>query len=362
VRPRAVRSAGSTSAQGREARVTADTLVAPLEQVSNDRSLASSAIDRALPLEACTGQLPLVTAFHAHRHSASMKRSFAPLGATAPGPAARSDARILRLRGAVRHPSASATFTTGRSIVRVKVLALYDIHGNVEALEAVLADSRAAAPDAVVVGGDAVPGPSARAVLDRLDTLTLPFYYIRGNGERETAEAAAATAPPADDDLAGVTAAVTAAELGTERARALGDLPLVVTLDGVLYCHATPRADNEMVTRASTPERYADVLGGVDVGVVIAGHTHQQDDRRVGAVRFINAGSVGLPYEGDAAARWVWVIDGSPELRSTTYDAEAAGIRMLAAGWPDERSVRGALVDPVTPNVVTELFEQLAHD
>src|ERR1700751_2163709 len=82
-----------------------------------------------------------------------------------------------------------------RRIVRVKVLALYDIHGNVDALDAVLADSSAAAPDAIVVGGDAVPGPFARAVLDRLDALSGSLYSIRGNGERETAEAAAGTRP-----------------------------------------------------------------------------------------------------------------------------------------------------------------------
>ncbi|MFL5863081.1 MAG: metallophosphoesterase family protein [Solirubrobacteraceae bacterium] len=244
----------------------------------------------------------------------------------------------------------------------MKVLALYDIHGNADALNAVLADSSAAAPDAIVVGGDAVPGPFARTVLDRLDALSGPLYSIRGNGERETAEAAMATRPPADHDLAGVTAALTASELGADRARALGGLPLIVKLDDVLYCHATPRADDEMVTRASPPARFAKVLAGVDARLVIAGHTHQQDDRNVGAVRFVNAGSVGLPYEGDGAARWVWVIDGIPELRSTAYDAKAAGTRMLAAGWPDERSVRGALVDPVPPSVVTELFEQLAGD
>lgn len=245
--------------------------------------------------------------------------------------------------------------------MRVKVLVLNDIHGNVDALEAVLSDFEAAAPDAIVVGGDAVPGPFARAVLDRLDSVSVPLYYIRGNGERETAEAVDATTAPAGGDLVAVTAAMTAAEVGPDRARALGDLPLLVELDGVLYCHATPRADDEMVTRASTPERYAAVLAGIEARVVIAGHTHQQDDRHVGTVHFVNAGSIGLPYEGDGAARWARVLDGTPELRSTVYDAEAAGVRMLAAGWPDEESVRASLIDPVDPSTVTELFERLAR-
>ena len=242
----------------------------------------------------------------------------------------------------------------------MNVLVLYDIHGNIDALEAVLADPRAAAPDAVLVGGDTVPGPFARAVLDRLDALPMPVHPVRGNGERETAEAVEA-APPAADDLAAVTAAITAREIGAVHARALGELPLTTVLDGVLYCHATPRADDEIVTRASTPERFAGVLGGVDAHLVVAGHTHQQDDRAVGSVRFVNAGSVGLPYEGDGAARWLWVADGAPELRRTAYDAGAAGARILAAGWPDEQSVRAALIEPVEPAVITDLFEQRAR-
>ena len=244
----------------------------------------------------------------------------------------------------------------------MQVLVLYDIHGNLEALEAVLADPRAAAPDAVVVGGDTVPGPFAGAVLDRLDSLPFPVHHIRGNGERETAAAVSAAGPPPAEDLAAVTAAITAREIGADRARKLGDLPLSATLDGILFCHATPRADDEMVTRASTAERYAEVLAGVDAHLVVAGHTHQQHDREVGAVRFINAGSVGLPYEGDGAARWLWVADGIPEPRRTDYDAAAAGERMLAAGWPDERSVRAALIEPVEPALVTDLFERLARD
>lgn len=238
----------------------------------------------------------------------------------------------------------------------MNVMALYDIHGNVDALEAVLAD---ADPDAVLVGGDAVPGPFASATLDLLESLSVPVHWIRGNGEREVAEAVGAPAAPAD--LAAVTAALSAEELGRERSLAIGELPLTFELDGVLYCHASPSRDDQMVTRISPAERWSEVLDGVAPGLVVAGHTHQQDDRVVGDVRFVNAGSVGLPYEGDGAARWLWVADGEPVLRQTDYDAAAAGARMLAAGWPDERSVGAALVEPVDPMVVTQIFEDLAH-
>jgi putative phosphoesterase len=241
----------------------------------------------------------------------------------------------------------------------VRVLALYDIHGNADALEAVLADPRAAEPDAVVVGGDAVPGPFAAATLDRLEALPVPVHRIRGNSERGVAEAVDAPEPQ-PDDLVALTAARSAGELGAERSRAVARAPLTVEVDGVLYCHAGPRRDDEMLTRLSGAERWEEVLAGVEADLVVAGHTHQQDDRRVGAVRFVNAGSVGLPYEGDGAARWLWVDGGEPELRSTAYDAAAAGRRMLDAGWPDARSVRAALVDPVEPIVVTRIFEAAA--
>jgi predicted phosphodiesterase len=242
----------------------------------------------------------------------------------------------------------------------MNVLALYDIHGNLDALEAVLADPLAAGADAIVVGGDVVPGAFASECLARLRGLDRPVHWVRGNGEREVAEAAAsgldAGEVPADDP-ARFTAAISAAALDDEISAWLGTLPTTVELDGVLYCHATPRRDDEMVTRISPAERWAEVLGDVELPLVVGGHTHQQDDRRVGAVRFVNAGSVGLPYEGDPAARWAWVRDGTPELRQTEYDGAAAGRRMLAAGWPDQRSIDGGLIDPVDPMFVTRLFE-----
>jgi predicted phosphodiesterase len=241
----------------------------------------------------------------------------------------------------------------------MRILALYDIHGNPDALDAVLADPRAADPDAVVVGGDVVPGAFAGAVLDRLNALAGAVHWLRGNGEREVA-AAVDGPPPAAGDNAAEMSAYTAGDLGPGRARPLGDLPLTVTVDGALFCHATPRSDEEMVTRISTPARWSDVLAGVDAALVVAGHTHQQDDRVVDGVRFINAGSVGLPYEGDGDARWLWIEDGVPELRRTAYDAAAAGRRMADACAALADSVNASLIEPVEAMVVTRMFEDRA--
>src|SRR3954469_14480850 len=105
--------------------------------------------------------------------------------ATATSPSARRPPRS----GTPRRPSKPPRSP-------VNVLALYDIHGNVDALEAVLADPRAAGPDAVGVGVAAVPGPSARAALDRRERLPAPVHWVRGNGEREVAEAVGAPPPP----------------------------------------------------------------------------------------------------------------------------------------------------------------------
>ena len=209
----------------------------------------------------------------------------------------------------------------------MRILALYDIHGNVEALDAVLADPRAADPDVVVVGGDVVPGRFAAEALARLRALEVDVRWVRGNGERESGDPE------------------------------LGAWPLTVELDGILFCHATPRDDEEILTRVSSPERWREALAGVDRPLVVAGHTHQQDDRTVGSVRFVNAGSVGLPYEGDPGhARWLWIADGVPTLNTTNYDAPAAGRRMLDGGELDE-SIGASLVAPVPAAEITALFE-----
>jgi predicted phosphodiesterase len=241
----------------------------------------------------------------------------------------------------------------------MRILALYDIHGNIDALNAVLADPRAQDRDAVVIGGDVIPGPWSAEVLRRLDALTDPISWVRGNGEREVAAIAPDEPRPRDpqDDLVLATGILSAQQLSPTRVAELGRLPLTVVLDGVLFCHATPRSDEEILTRLSPPDRYAAALDGVEQHLVVGGHTHQQHDRAVGTRRFVNAGSVGLSYEGDGAARWLVVDDGEPQLMSTTYDHAAAGQQMLEAGWPDRDSVAAAMTDLVQALEVTELFE-----
>ena len=133
-------------------------------------------------------------------------------------------------------------------------------------------------------------------------------------------------------------------------------------IDGVLFCHASPRRDDEMLTRLSPPERWSEALAGIDAAPVVGGHTDQQDDRVADGIRFINAGSVGLPYEGDGDARWLWIENGVPELRCTAYDHLAAGIRMRDTGYPDAGSIDGSLIEPVDAIVVTRFFEERAGD
>jgi predicted phosphodiesterase len=241
----------------------------------------------------------------------------------------------------------------------MKILALYDIHGNLEALDAVLGDPRSAGADVVVVGGDTVPGPSARACLERLRSLTVPVRWVRGNGEREVAAMARGDGEGLEG-MPAVTAARTAEALGDD-ALALGDLPLSVRVDEVVFCHASPRRDDEMLTRISSATRWEEALAGVDARLVVGGHTHQPDDRMVGRTRFVNAGSVGLPYDGTGAASWLWIADGEPELRRTRYDAVAAGRRILDGGWPDSGSTTAALIEPVEPDTISGMFEEVAQ-
>ena len=93
---------------------------------------------------------------------------------------------------------------------------------------------------------------------------------------------------------------------------------------------------------------------------MVGGHTHRQLDRRLGRHRFINAGSVGSPYEGQAGAFWA-ILGPDVALRRTVYDVEHAARQIMATGFPDiDEMLRESLTDPVDPDETAAFFEQLA--
>jgi len=196
----------------------------------------------------------------------------------------------------------------------VKVAALYDIHGNVPALEAALAEVEREGVDAIVFGGDLTWGPEPVEALARVRAVP-GARFLRGNCDREPDEWERSQLSEAD--LAFLQA-----------------LPGTVELDGVLYCHATPHSDLEVVTPARPDEELAELLEGVEQRIVVAGHTHMQQDRRIGAIRFVNAGSVGLPYEGELAAFWAVLDGGEVELRRTPLEVEAVAAVFRRSAWP----------------------------
>ena len=245
----------------------------------------------------------------------------------------------------------------------MRVAALYDIHGNLPALDAVLAEIATLGCDRIVIGGDVALGPMPRETLARLDGLGERVGWIRGNCDREMGAALERPPDPAKPWEARLRWA--AGCLTPAQRQRLAGLPLRITLDigglgPVLFCHATPRSDEEIVTRLSPEARLAETLAGIPERVVISGHTHVQFDREVQGRRWINAGSVGMPYQGRTGAYWVMLGPGV-DLRRTAYDADAAARRIEASGFPDaERFARQELLAPITAAAASERFEQMS--
>jgi predicted phosphodiesterase len=234
-----------------------------------------------------------------------------------------------------------------------------------EPLEAVLAELAGEEVDAVLIGGDAVAGPQPAETLALLRALEVPTHWIRGNGER-------ALGPDAADAVMGGQEAeaalrFTASQLSEDDQRFLVQLPetLRLDLDGLgetLFCHASPRNDLDIVTPGTPDSRFGTLLEGVAERVVVAGHTHMQDDRTVDDVRWINPGSVGMPYEGEVAAFWA-ILGPDVELRKTPFDAERSAEALLAGGWPEARAfVDENVRTPVPREEAMTLFEQIAAE
>jgi putative phosphoesterase len=238
----------------------------------------------------------------------------------------------------------------------MSVAALYDVHGNLPALEAVLAEVDA---DTILAGGDVVLGPMPK------DTLRLlrerGAVFIRGNCDR----AVGAGVP--DDDPWIERIRWVREQLDDEELAFLRDLPhpLSLEVDGlgpVLFCHGSPRSDEEVLTAITPAKRLDPILDGVQEDVVVCGHTHAQFDRLVGDRRLVNAGSVGMSYEGEPGiAAWA-LLGPAVVLRRTRYDAEEAARLVRDSGLPAaEEFADETLLHPPSAEEVTAHFEALAE-
>jgi diadenosine tetraphosphatase ApaH/serine/threonine PP2A family protein phosphatase len=223
----------------------------------------------------------------------------------------------------------------------VGVLAiLYDIHGNVDALDAVLGDARAAGADRYLLGGDyALPSGAPLETLDRLRSLA-PATWIRGNTERWLRE------PPLDRPDISEGVQHEGRRLAAHVVEWLYNLPAQTEADGNLYVHGSPLSDVESF--APQPQEGEErMLAGVKERTVVFGHSHQQF-RRPGpdTTDLVNPGSVGMPLDGDVRAAWaLW--DGDFELRRSEYDVERAAAAYRAmdspfAEWAANRVLRAS--------------------
>ena len=239
-----------------------------------------------------------------------------------------------------------------------RVAVLSDVHGNSVALEAVLRDVEAEAPDLIVFGGDLTWGPLPEETHALIGPFTDSAVFVRGNAERALAEAGARAADGAEAEL-------------TERERWLLDrhsdeinefLALFVEsavvdvdgLGGVRFCHGSPRSDEELITFATPEERLRAALDGVPERVLVSAHTHIQFDRTVGDIRSVNPGSIGMPYEGKSGKAYWALLGPDVELRSSEYDVDAAVAAYRATSDPSVDQMVALLLTPPTPAEVVE--------
>ncbi len=232
----------------------------------------------------------------------------------------------------------------------MRVAALYDIHGNLPALEAVLEDVARARADRVVIGGDVVPGPMPRETLARLLDLELPTQFVVGNGE-------VAVLAEMEGKESGVPARYregirwNAAQLRRCDRELLASWQntLQIEISGVgkvLFCHATPRNPNDIFTRLTPQDRLVSIFAESNADVVVCGHTHMQFDRAIGRLRVVNAGSVGMPF-GDPGAYWL-LLGPEVEFHRTEYDLEVAASRIRRTHYPEaeEFAAHNVLLPP----------------
>src|SRR5215204_4045460 len=244
----------------------------------------------------------------------------------------------------------------------MRIAALYDVHGHLPALEAVLEDVRRAGAEHVVVGGDVLPGPMPNETMEHLLSLDLPATFICGNGDREVLAQIEGRESAAIPAAFRETMRWVARELSADHAAVMRTWPASIslatdTLGNVQFVHATPRNDTEIFTRLTADSAVAAAFRDVREPIVVCGHTHMQFDRRVGRTRIVNAGSVGMPF-GDPGAYWL-LLGPTVELRRTTYDLHRAVNRIRSTAYPQAAEFADqSILHPPSEDRMLELFSR----
>jgi predicted phosphodiesterase len=216
----------------------------------------------------------------------------------------------------------------------MKVAVLYDIHGNLAALEAVLADVETAGATSYLLGGDyASFGPWPRETAEALESLPA-IVRIRGNVERWLREDP--EAPESARQFLTTALAAARKSLGPALVERLYRLPEQADLDRILVCHGSPLSDIESFAPEAQPDDER-LLAGRSERTILFGHSHRQF-RRAGPneTLLVNPGSVGAPLDGDRRAAWAIYENGEIEFRRTAYDVERAVAQMRTYGdWAE---------------------------
>ncbi len=244
----------------------------------------------------------------------------------------------------------------------MRVAAIYDIHANLPALEAVLEDVRQAEIDQIVVGGDVLPGPMPRETIARLLQLDVPVQFVQGNGDREVLARMRSVEESTLPEEAREAVRWVAQQITPEDESLLASWPKtlrvqILGLGDVLFCHATPRNDTEIFTRLTPDERLVPVFEALNVAVVVCGHTHMQFDRMIGRIRVLNAGSVGMPF-GKPGAYWL-LLGPDVQLRQTSYDFPNAAERIRSTKYPQAENF--AIRNVLRPPSEREMLEAFAR-
>lgn len=244
----------------------------------------------------------------------------------------------------------------------MRVAAIYDIHGNLPALEAVLHEISQRKVDQIVVGGDVLPGPMPRETLERLRNLDAPAHFIYGNGEVAVLQQMAGKEPASVPQTFRPIIRWTAEQLHPEHQQWLSTWPKTVTLEiaglgSVLFCHASPQNENDIFTRLTPDNHLLPLFEGLDAATVVCGHTHVQFDRKIGPTRVVNAGSVGMPF-GKPGAHWL-LLGPDIQFRHTAYDLAHAAERVRSTDYPQaEDFVARNILNPPTEQEMLEIFSR----